>query len=383
MVIRMAKAVVVGAGIGGLAAALALRSKGWGVEVYERAARLEKIGAGLAIAPNALRSLDVLGLGDRVRELAAFGEASAGVCRHDGTWLVKTDQEAAKARWGDVAVVLPRAGLLDTLADGLEPGTLRLGTEVTSVDSDRGTVSTAAGETEADLIVAADGVRSPIRTGLFPDHPGPVYAGETAWRLLLNDVPMRVGGIEYWGRAGVIATMPLAGDALYMYAAALAPAGERSDDERKVLLDKFGDWAHPLPELLASVEPESVLRNDVYHIATRLPAFHKGKVAILGDAAHAMTPHLGQGACQAIEDAVVLAHEVTHGDGLAGYTRARLPRTMKIVKDSHSTMKLALMRNRLAIAARDTAIRAMTRIAPRAGLNRFDPVFSWKPPASD
>lgn len=378
----MSHAVVAGAGIGGLSAALALRAQGWSVEVYERAARLEKIGAGLAIAPNALRALDVLGLGDRVRELAAFGTASAGVCRPDGTWLVKTDQEAAKARWGDVAVVLPRASLLDTLADGLEPGQLRLGTEVTGVDPEHGKVSTSLGETEADLVVAADGVRSPIRTALFPDHPGPVYSGETAWRLLLNDIPMRVGGIEYWGRAGVVATMPLADNALYMYAAALAPAGERSDGERKVLLDKFGGWAEPLPELLASVEPGSVLRNDVYHFATPLPAFHKGKVAILGDAAHAMTPHLGQGACQAIEDAVVLAHEATHGDGLAGYTRARLPRTTKIAKDSYSTMKLALMRNRLAIAARDRAIRAMTRVAPKAGLNRFDPVFSWKPPES-
>ncbi|WP_035702450.1 FAD-dependent monooxygenase, partial [Glycomyces tenuis] len=228
--------------------------------------------------------------------------------------------------------------------------------------------------------VAADGIRSPTRAALFPDHPGPVYSGETTWRWLLPRVEMTVGGVEYWGPTGAIATMPLADRALYMYAAALVPAGERADDEREVLLDRFGDWPEPLPELLATTEPGSVLRSDVHHLATPLPAFHKGRVAVLGDAAHAMVPHLGQGACQAIEDAVVLAHEIAHGDGLPGYTRARLPRCTKVAADSLSTMRLSMARHFVPIALRNTGLRIAARVAPRAGLRRLDPILTWRPP---
>jgi 2-polyprenyl-6-methoxyphenol hydroxylase-like FAD-dependent oxidoreductase len=376
----MSHAVIIGAGIGGLTAALALREQGWSVEVYEQAPALEAVGAGLAISPNAMRALDVIGLGDRVRELAAFGEVAAGIRRHDGTWLVKTDAKAAAERWGDKATVLTRAALINALAGRLGPESLHLGVEVSGVDVEHGTVTTATGRTEADLVVAADGINSPTRAAMFPDHPGAVYSGETAWRMLVPDAPLGIGGVEYWGHAGVIASMPLADKMIYMYAAAFAPAGERAADERQVLLEKFGGWAEPLPSLLNRVEPAAILRNDVYHLATPLPSFHKGRVALLGDAAHAMVPHLGQGACQAVEDAIVLAHEVTHGGGLEAYSRARLPRTTKIAKDSFSTMRLSLVRNPVAAAFRNTMLRVSGRVAPMVGLKRFDPVFAWQPP---
>src|SRR5690606_36222863 len=111
---------------------------------------------------------------------------------------------------------------------------------------------------------------------------------------------------------------------------ALAPAGERApDDERAELLRRYGDWHDPIPAVLAAARPEDVLRHDVHHITEPLPAYHRGRVALLGDAAHAMAPTLGQGGNQAIEDAVTLAH---HHDDLAAYTAARLPRTMDIAR---------------------------------------------------
>src|SRR5690606_13187107 len=127
-------------------------------------------------------------------------------------------------------------------------------------------------------------------------------------------------------------------------------------------------------------DPNTVLRNDVHHLATPLPAFHKGRVALLGDAAHAMVPHLGQGACQAIEDAVILAHELTHGGGLPGYTRERLPRSTEVAESSLSTMRLTMTRRPLQIALRNTGLRLAARLAPRAGLRRLDPVLTWRPP---
>ena len=101
--------------------------------------------------------------------------------------------------------------------------------------------------------------------------------------------------------------LPLASGQVYCYASAPAPAGVRHDDEAAELKQRFGRWHDPIPGLIGAISPDRVLHDDVYWMAESLPAYHRGRVAILGDAAHAMTPHLGQGACQAIEDAVVLA----------------------------------------------------------------------------
>jgi 2-polyprenyl-6-methoxyphenol hydroxylase-like FAD-dependent oxidoreductase len=123
-----------------------------------------------------------------------------------------------------------------------------------------------------------------------------------------------------------------------------------------------------------------VLHDDVYWIAEPLPAYHRGRVAILGDAAHAMTPHLGQGACQAIEDAVVLASVASPGPDLAAYTAARLPRTRMVANGSYRATRLSGMTSPAAIALRNTGIRLAGRLAPSLMLRQMDPIASWTPP---
>ncbi|WP_289007925.1 FAD-dependent monooxygenase [uncultured Thermomonospora sp.] len=377
----MRKAIVIGGGIGGLTAAAALKGKGWTVRVYERAPGLEPVGSGLAIGPNALRALDTLGIGDRVRDLAALA-GDGGLQRPGGGWLSRTSAEDAAVRYGDLTVIMLRSRLVSLLSGLLETDDLHLGVTVESVSPDDGTVITDRGADRADLIVAADGIGSRTRAVLFPGHPGPRYFGLTAWRLLTADPGTIEAFSETWGRGLLFGVTPLADGMLYCYAAAPAPAGRRAPDEKRELLRLFGTWHDPIPGLLAQADPARILRNDIYFMEPPLPAFHRGRVVLLGDAAHPMTPHLGQGACQAIEDAIVLAHEVTDGGGPAAYTAARLPRTTEIMRRSRRIGRLAALQNPLLVALRDAAMWTANRLGPSLVLRQGDPVFAWRPPAA-
>jgi 2-polyprenyl-6-methoxyphenol hydroxylase-like FAD-dependent oxidoreductase len=383
-------AVVAGAGIGGLTAAVALRQQGWDVTVLERAPALEPVGSGLGLGPNALHALDAIGLGDEVRRFSAV-QGHGGVRRWDGRWLVRTDLALLAERFGDPQVMALRADLVGLLAGRLPAGALRTGVTVTGVDpgnpQERARVATSEGDLDADLVVAADGIRSRIRATLFPDHPGPRYSGCTTWRFVAPQPDRSPSPAETWGRGTVFGAVPLADGRVYCYGSAFAPAGARHDDEAAELKRRFGGWHDPIPALIGSVSPEAVLHDDVYWLAGPLPAYHHGRVAILGDAAHAMTPHLGQGACQAIEDAIVLASVTSSGPSagatldLAPYTAARLPRTQMVARGSYRATRLTGLTSRPATALRNTGARLAGHLGPRLMLRQLAPIAAWIPPS--
>ncbi|OKI96773.1 FAD-dependent monooxygenase [Kitasatospora sp. CB01950] len=398
-------AIVLGGGIGGLAAALALHRRGFPVTVHERAASLEPVGAGLALAPNALRALDVLGVGARLRALAVRHPA-VGLRKPSGRSLARTDSDAVQRHFGEPVLAVARAELIAALLEALPPGTVRTGSSATLLDAGNtlapALVETPDGRHEARLVVAADGIRSATRTHLFPHHPGPRYSGFTTWRTVIDHPehpPAAVG--EIWGRGALAGIVPLAAGRVYVYAAALAPAGQHADDgdEHAEMLRRYGSWCSPLPELLRCGEPSRVLRNDVWALTDPLPAFHCGRVALLGDAAHAMSPFQGQGACQAIEDAVVLAaalpDPVTPSaasnpsdrsdrsdpiEALSRYSAARLPRTSRIVAGSHTVGRLIAVRSRPGALLRDSALAFAGRLPARILLDRSAPTYTWQPP---
>ncbi|NJP34418.1 FAD-dependent monooxygenase [Micromonospora thermarum] len=237
----------------------------------------------------------------------------------------------------------------------------------------------------ADLVVGADGLRSVLRDRLWPDTPPPVYAGSTAWRAVTTvagPVPTAIS----WGRGTEFGMVPIGGDRIYWFGAVTAPPGLTVPDELAAVRERFGDWHDPIPALLAATPPESVIRTDLYHLATPLPSYVRGRVALLGDAAHAMTPNLGQGAGQAIEDAVVLG-AVCAGvpaagvpEALRAYDRQRRPRSQAIARASYGMGRLGQqLRNPAAIAVRNTLMRL---VPPRLALRNMARYADWHPPAA-
>jgi 2-polyprenyl-6-methoxyphenol hydroxylase-like FAD-dependent oxidoreductase len=390
-------AVVIGAGIGGLATAAGLCAAGWDVKVCERAASIEPVGSGLGLAPNGLRALDVLGLGDEVRKHAI--PQTMGMRRTNGRWLMRASSATIVSdRFGDPIILLPRSALIDVLLTAIPDGALSLSTAVSSVSAS-GQVVTSAGELRADLVVAADGASSAVRAALWPDEPGLKYAGFTTWRLLVPGTDETPAMAETWGRGSVFGVMPLADGRVYCYAAAPAERGDRARGDGGELADlvrRFGGWHEPIPTLLARATPGDVLRHDVAELARPLSSFHHGRVALLGDAAHPMTPNLGQGACQALEDAVVLARVMSASAGSAGggpspadsveaalaaYSTARMDRTRYVVRWSHRAGAMTTWTSPVAVALRDGLAAVMGRLNPGAALRGLDEIYDWRPPA--
>nr|WP_324189526.1 FAD-dependent monooxygenase [Nocardia otitidiscaviarum] len=360
-----------GGGIGGLAAAVALHQRGWQVEVLERAAEFSEIGAGLSIQPNGLRALDVLGLGDLVRAGGPAGPPR-GIRGTDGAWLIRNDTTELERRFGPWAVI-HRAALVDILRAALPARDLRPGTTVREVHPD-GTVHYDGGTATADLVIGADGVHSAARRSIWRGTD-PRYLGYTTWRLLT--APRAVAGsVEIWGRGERFGYLPMPDGRVYCYLMGNAPAGSSTGLDR--LRERFAGWPDPVPALLDAASPDALLQHDTYELP-KLRTYVSGRVAVLGDAAHAMAPNLGQGASQALEDAVTLADVVdTLGIefGLREYDRRRRPRTQMIAQLSRRVGAPAHWNSPLATALRDNALPRL----PSALLGRsITPTYAWTP----
>jgi 2-polyprenyl-6-methoxyphenol hydroxylase-like FAD-dependent oxidoreductase len=351
----MKAAIVVGAGIGGVTAAVALEQCGWQVTVLERAPELGEVGAGISVWPSAVAALEELGI-EGVSKAAAPGEA-AGMRRPDGRWVVEAADLGV-----EVPVMIHRAQLHELITDRFGPGiTVRTGVTVTGISQDADGVTVEAGDERlrGELLVAADGLRSVVRRGLYPEHPGPRYSGYTAYRGIA-DIDVNDGGGETWGHGQRFGFARLIDGRFYWYATANRQAGLASGE----VAEQFEDWHHPIPALIAATQ--TVLQNDIYDLPTPLVPFVTGRVVLLGDAAHAMTPNLGRGACSAIEDAGVLARHLQESDlctALAVYDAERRPVTAKLVKRSRAIGRLGQLDNRMLCGLRDGLLGLAGKVA--------------------
>lgn len=375
------RGLVVGAGIAGLAAAIALQRTGREVVVLERAPELWEVGAGISLWPNAIRALRLLDLGEAVE--AAGAPAHEAVFRSwRGRQLGAPITGRLQGRFGAPLVLIHRARLQGLMRRALAPGVIRLGAECAAVMQGDGeaTVRLAAGRVEAGaVVIGADGLHSRVRSVIAGEAP-PRYAGITAWRGVVPLDPAlrrRISSGETFGHGSLFGIAALNGSQVYWWAGARRPEseGEGPALEKASLLRAFADWHEPIPDLVAATPPEAIIRTCLYERAP-LKRLSHGRVGLVGDAAHPMLPNLGQGACQAIEDAVVLAQELAVTSdviaALARYSALRAGPSADVVRASQHMSRIAHLRGPVAAGVRNGVMRA----SPASlALRRLEPIL--------
>jgi 2-polyprenyl-6-methoxyphenol hydroxylase-like FAD-dependent oxidoreductase len=293
-----------------------------------------------------------------------------------------TDESAALARRvGEVSVVVHRADLLAILHQHLPPGCVTLGQRCVRIEQDADGVTAHFDDGSAargDLLIGCDGIRSVVRAQLV-GAGAPVYAGYSACRAVLPFDSARVTAGEYWGAGARFGIAPLSGGRVYWFATRNTQADQHQTPEalRTLLRATFRDWCSPIPEIIATTDPASIIQNDV---ADRPPLarWSVGRATLLGDAAHPMTPNLGQGACQALEDAVVLARCLDDATDLAAalrtYEQRRIPRTSQLVRQSRRIGQVGQWQHPVACALRDALMR---HILARSQDRQLDQVVGY------
>jgi salicylate hydroxylase len=334
--------VVVGGGIGGLFAANALITHGLPVSVYEQTPAIKQVGAGVYITPNSVRHLQRVGFGPAVEKWGAKVGGNSQYFHHDGTPIAPvqvTDSLGWNATYG-----MHRADLVDMLVKGLPPGVVHTGHRCTGFErlGDGARVSFANGAlAEGDVVIGADGIHSELRQYVFPPTR-PVFSGTVAYRGVVQSELVPEWPPECWlmwlGKGKHFLVYPLRAGALINFVG-FVPVKEEMKESWSAVGDpdalraEFADWDPRIGDLLRQVQ--TTFRSALYD-RDPSPAWTRGRLTLLGDAAHAMLPHLGQGANQSIEDGMALATILTLASretvpgALLAYERLRRERAAKV-----------------------------------------------------
>ncbi len=349
---------ICGGGVGGLSAAIALRMLGHDPAVYERAAKFERIGADVNFTPNAVHALDRLGVGDVLRATAAQPTHRISRMWDTGaeTSRLALSGEAEK-RYGAPQLTIHRGDLLRALEARIPADTIRLGRRVSDVlpggerPDDRTAIRFADGaEEEVDVVVGADGIHSAVRTSLW-GKDDPRFTGLVSYRAVVpreavKDVPDIDAFTKWWGPTPdrQIVTFPLTrGEEIFVFATTAREGwteeGWTLPGDPDELRAVYADFH---PEARALLAPVTEVTKSALHVREPMTHWSKGRATLLGDAAHPMVPFMAQGACMAVEDAVVLAR------ALEGKSRADVPAALRSYEAARLERTAAIQRNSLA-----------------------------------
>ena len=382
---------ILGGGLAGLGTAIALERFGFAAEVFEAAPALGEIGAAVNTSPNATKALQALGLGEKI---AAVANVSPGIFTRNmntGEPIEHDDRTKAPQRWGAPHYTFHRADLLNALASTLDPQTIHLGHRLISIEERADTVALAfanGAKLEADLVIAADGVRSVVRQTLYGDD-NPTYTGQMVWRALLkgSDVPsgcLEPNGHVQWVGPGCHFI------AYYIRGKQLVNIVTQEDTDKWVAegWSTRGDTdemrrSFPNPEPRLEKILSIVTECSKWGLFTRplTENWGRGRIQLIGDAAHAMLPNAGQGACQAFEDAYILARwlDAKRDDpveAFRNFRRVRIPRVHAVQRLSAANARFKHMRDaRVQKALIDSGKGSVQGSVE--WVRSFDPVAEW------
>lgn len=378
---------VVGAGLGGVAAAAGLNGAGHEVFLCEQAEQFREAGTAILIAPNGVRALEALGFGDYTRAHALH--ASGGGFRDwRGRPLLVADINAAQQTTGTLAMT-GRLDLHRALREPLPDEVVHLGMPVDRLEQDDAEVWAVSGGqrvTSADVAVVADGIGSGLRRLLFPGHPGLRQTGRLDLRGMLAvpdglalDGLLASNLIDRRTGSG-FGLYPVGDDRLYWYTDSVLHGEPPTPEQaRRDVLALTADWHPAVPALIEATSPADIFVDAIACLAAPLPAFNVGRIALMGDAAHAMPPDLGQGASQAFEDAAELVRVLdrTHPKDVAGrlhdYDARRRPQANKLLRQAQLVSRMTSLTG-TGGWLRDALLRAIpSQLAVRQAARAYQP----------
>ncbi|MFZ4863593.1 FAD-dependent monooxygenase [Sphingobacterium sp. Mn56C] len=369
---------IIGAGVAGLTTAIALQQLGRNYLLFEQSKVLTGIGAGFGLAANAMQALEILGLRKEV-ELIGQHLQHYNILDQKGRILVAPDTKALSKKYNQQNFAIHRADLHLYLLDKIQADHLQLNKKAVRFEKNNDGITLFfedGSQHKTRYLIIADGVKSPLRQQLLPAAV-PRYSGYTCWRATIDNsnISLKTGS-ETWGKQGRFGMTPLVRNRIYWYACINSTANNSKYRQYSVadLATHFADYHHPIPEILRQTQDKDLLWNDIIDIKP-LKHFAYDAILLIGDAAHATTPNMGQGACQALEDVAVLkkvlSQHSTVETAFIAFEKQRLQRTKYITETSKLIGEVAQWENPIGIFLRNSIMKKLPAQLAQRNLNKL------------